>query len=357
MSPRRAALAAGCLAAALAAGLAGCGGGVEPAEGPDGVAGGPDGAAGVGELMQVDLGVRPFLYNAPVYIALEEGYFAEEGLDVRVHMVAARSAQSFLMVDRGELDIMTGGIFLGLFNAIGEGSDVRLVADVAHFERDDCSPWALVAERGLAASGRLSGPASLRGLRIDMNPNIVEGYFVDTYLRGGGLTLADIEIAEVPLASRQDAMNRASIDMTAISEPWLNRILADGHVAYVNANEVVPDLQFATLIFGSRLLEERREAGRRFIAAYVRGVQRYREGKTARNVEILSSIMRLTEDELERACWPAVNEDAEVEVATLQDFQRWGVEQGLVDRVLAPEEYYDPSFLPGSPQAVEPAAP
>ena len=346
MSPRGAALSAGCLVAALAAGIAGCGGAEEPA-----------GEASAEDAMRIDLGVRPFLYNAPVYIALEEGYFAEEGLDVRVHMVGARAAQSFLMVDRGEIDVLTGGIFLGLFNAIAEGSDVRLVADVAHFAPDACSPWALVAERELAASGRLSGPASLRGLRIDMNPNISEGYFVDTYLRGGGLTLADIEIAEVPLASRQDAMNRASIDMTAISEPWLNRILADGHAVHVNANEVVPDLQFAALIFGRSLLEERREAGRRFIAAYLRGIQRYREGKTARNMEILRSTMQLSDEELERSCWPAVNEDAAVETGTLQEFQRWGVERGLIDRVLAPEEYYDGSFLPGSGLAQEPAAP
>jgi NitT/TauT family transport system substrate-binding protein len=314
-------------------------------------AGGPDGA------MTVDLGVRPFLYNAPIYIALEEGFFEEAGLDVRVHMVGARSAQSFLMVDRGDIDVLTGGVFLGLFNAIAEGSDTRLVADVAHFERDACSPWALVAERGLAASGRLRGPESLRGLRIDMNPNISEGYFVDTYLRGGGLSLADIEIAEVPLASRQDAMNRASIDMTAISEPWLNRILADGHVAYVNANEVVPDLEFATLVFGRSLLEEQREAGRRFVAAYLRGVERYREGKTPRNMEILEETMQLGAEELERACWPSVNADGAVEIGTLQKYQRWGVERGLVDRVLAPEEYYDPSFLPGSAGAVEPDAP
>ena len=347
MSPRARAFLAGCLGAALVAGIAGCDGAEDPAaEGPgrDAVAGNSATADG---SMTIELGVRPFLYNAPVYIALEEGYFAEEGLDVRVNMVGARAAQSMLMVERGDIDVLTGGIFLGLFNAINEGSDVRLVADVAHFAADACSPWALVAEKELAASGRLRGPASLRGLRIDMNPNISEGYFVDTYLRGGGLTLADIEIAEVPLPARQEAMNRASIDMTAISEPWLNRILADGHVVHVNANEVVPDLQFVALIFGRSLLEDRREAGRRFVAAYVRGIRRYREGKTARNVEILRASMQMTAEELERACWPAVNEDGSIETGTLEDFQRWGMERGLIDRVLAPEEYYDASFLPG----------
>jgi NitT/TauT family transport system substrate-binding protein len=305
----------------------------------------PDAAAERRETIQ--LGVRPFLYNAPVYIALEEGFFAEEGLDVRVHMISGHAATSFLMVDRGEIDVLIGGVFLGLFNAIDDGSAVRMVADVAHFAPDVCSPWALVAERSLAGSGRLSGPASLRGLRIDMNPNISEGYFVETYLRGGGLSLADIEIAEVPLASRQEAMNRASIDMTAISEPWLSRILADGHQVHVNANEVVPGLEFGTIVFGRSLLTERREAGRRFVSAYLRGVRQYLEGKTPRNVELLIASTGLGAEELDRACWPAVRADGSIETGPLQEFQRWGFDKGLIDRVLAPEEYFDSSFLAG----------
>lgn len=322
MSPRGGVFAAGaCLAATLVA----CGPAEEPA--------------------RIELGVRPFLFNAPVYIALEEGYFAQEGLDVRVHMISGHAATSLLMVDHGDIDALTGGVFLGLFNAIDQGSAVRMVADVAHFAPDACSPWALVAERNLARSGRLRSPASLRGLRIDVNPNIVEGFFVESYLRRGGLSLKDIEIAEVPLAARQEAMNRASIDMTAISEPYLSRILADGHEAFVNANEVVPDLEFATLVFGRSLLTERREVGRRFVSAYLRGVQQYREGKTPRNVELLSASTELDAEALDRACWPSVRSDGTIDTAPLQEYQRWGVEKGLLDRVLDPREYLDPSFV------------
>lgn len=295
--------------------------------------------------MTVELGIRPFLTNAPIYIALEEGLFAEEGLDVRVHVISGHSATSLLALDHGELDVISGGVFLGFFNAIDEGSAVRMVADLGHFAPDACSPWALVAERNLARSGRLRSPASLRGLRIDMNPNIVEGFFVESYLRRGGLSLKDIEIAEVPLAARQEAMNRASIDMTAISEPWLSRILADGHEAVVNANEVVPDLQFSTLLFGESLLTERREAGRRFLVAYLRGVQQYLEGKTARNLKVLSASTQLDAEALNRACWPSIRSDGSVHTSILQEFQRWGVEKGLLDRVLDPREYLDSSLV------------
>lgn len=295
--------------------------------------------------MRVEVGVRPFLYNAPVYVALEEGFFAEERLDVRINMISGHAGTSLLSLDHGEIDVLLGGVFLGFFNAIDEGSKVRMVADVGHFDPEACSPWALVAQRDLARSGRLRSPASLRGLRIDVNPNISEGYFVEAYLRRGGLSLEDIEIAEVPLAARQEAMNRASIDMTAISEPWLSRILADGHEVLVNANEVVPDLSFAAVLFGSSLLSERREAGRRFIAAYLRGVQQYLQGKTPRNIELLSRATQLDAASLHQACWPSVGTDGAILTEAMQDYQRWGLERGLLDRVVDPEEYWDPSFI------------
>ena len=293
--------------------------------------------------MTVDLGVRPFLTSAPLYIALEEGYFADEGLDVRVHQLAGHSATSLVLLEHGDIDVVTGSIFLGLFNAINEGSGIRIVADKGHFERGGCSPYALVARRDLA--GTLRSPASVRGLRIDINPSLVEGYFVETWLGRGGLSLDDLDVRAMPLPARHDAMNRGLLDLSTTSEPWLSRLLADGHEVVVSAGEIVPGMQYGLLLFGPELLVERREAGRRFINGYLRGVRQYNLGKTPRNMEILSRALELDAEILEKACWPSMRNDGMMDTAAMQGFQKWGFEKGLVDRVLEPEEYWDPSLV------------
>lgn len=299
--------------------------------------------AGADEVMTVILGVRPFLNNAPLYIALEEGYFAEEGLDVRVHVLSGHSATSLVLLEHGDIDVLTGSIFLGLFNAINEGSRIRIVADKGHFELGDCSPYALVARRDLA--GTLRTPASVRGLRIDINPSLAEGYFVETWLQRDGLTLEDLDVRAIPMPSRQEAMNRGLLDLSTTSEPWLSRLISDGHEVILDGVDVVPGLQHGLLLFGPGLLGERREAGRRFVAGYLRGVQQFNEGKTPRNKEILRRDLNLDDATLEKTCWPSIRNDGMVETAAMQGFQQWGFDKGLIDRVLDPTEYWDPSFV------------
>ncbi|HET6617049.1 MAG TPA: ABC transporter substrate-binding protein [Gemmatimonadota bacterium] len=293
--------------------------------------------------MTIDLGIRPFLTSAPLYIAMEEGYFADEGLDVRIHLLAGHSATSLVLLEHGDIDVVTGSIFLGLFNAINEGSGIRIVADKGHFERGGCSPYALVVRSDLA--GKLRAPASVRGLRIDINPSLVEGYFVESWLEGSGLSLDDLDVRAMPLPARHDAMNRGLLDLSTTSEPWLSRLLADGHQVLVSAGQVIPGMQYGLLLFGPELRVERREAGRRFIRAYLRGVQQYNRGKTPRNMEILGRALELDPAILKRACWPSMRNDGMMDTEPMQGFQKWGFDKGLVDRVLEPEEYWDPSLV------------
>jgi NitT/TauT family transport system substrate-binding protein len=173
----------------------------------------------------------------------------------------------------------------------------------------------------------------------------VEGYFVETWLDDAGLSLDDLDVRAMPLASRRDAMNRGLLDLSTTSEPWLSRLLSDGHQVILRAGDIAPGLQDGLLLFGPELLGERREAGGRFVAGYLRGVRQYNQGKTPRNMEILTRALELDAATLERACWTSIRNDGMVETEAMQGFQQWGFDKGLIDRVLDPTEYWDPSFV------------
>jgi ABC-type nitrate/sulfonate/bicarbonate transport system substrate-binding protein len=54
------------------------------------------------------------------------------------------------------------------------------------------------------------------------------------------------------------------------SEPWVTRLINAGYsTVWMPFEEVVPDFQYAVVMFGSNLLEENREAGHRFMRAYL----------------------------------------------------------------------------------------
>ena len=85
-----------------------------------------------------------------LFIALERGYFAEEGLDV--DMIPVRTDQIPLQVT-GELDFSNGGIEPSLFNAAVRGIGIKIVAyNIVIGENDHSS--AFVVRKDLVDGGQ-----------------------------------------------------------------------------------------------------------------------------------------------------------------------------------------------------------
>jgi NitT/TauT family transport system substrate-binding protein len=65
--------------------------------------------------------------NAGLYIAMDKGYFAEQGIDVDLSRFPGMDAYLASLATSG-LDFGTVAMNAGLFNALGRGIDLRLVA-------------------------------------------------------------------------------------------------------------------------------------------------------------------------------------------------------------------------------------
>jgi NitT/TauT family transport system substrate-binding protein len=302
--------------------------------------GGSDDASGV----RIDMAASRFITSLPIYIAVEEGYFEDEGIDLVLHPATETGSTALPSLDQGRVATGVMSNIIAIVNAIDQGARVRIVAGKTMHASDHCGFSALVARKDLVPDGEPITPSSLRGLRIDLNPLSFEGYFLESYLAPAGLSLNDIEQVYLPVAARLEAMNRGAIDLTVISEPWLTRMIEDGHRVVTYVNEVTPNLQASVIVFGTRLLDEDRETGRRFLAAYYRGVQRLNEGPTPRNVELASRITELDPEILRRLCWPTAREDGGIEAEAILDYERWALRKGHIARVVEIDELWDPWF-------------
>jgi NitT/TauT family transport system substrate-binding protein len=289
--------------------------------------------------------VLPFLSYGPLFIAAEEGYFAGENLHVEF-VKMNRSAQAVPLLIEGQLDVLTGTLTPALLNAIARGARIRLVADKAFLDPGGCDYNALVARRTLIESGELDNPAALRGRRIVLEPNEFRGYFVEALLRQSGLSLHDIRPVDIPDAAMMDAFEQGTIELAATAEPWITRLVQTGKVKiWRPAQQIVPGFQVGAILYGPSLLDGNREAGRRFMRAYLKGVQQYNLGKTERNRRILARHTGLDPDVLQQACWPSFRGDGRINVGSVLDYEMWALSRGLLDRVLAQEQFWDPQFI------------
>jgi ABC-type nitrate/sulfonate/bicarbonate transport system substrate-binding protein len=140
------------------------------------------------------------------------------------------------------------------------------------------------------------------------------------------------------------SIERGTIDAVAVSEPGLTRTAKAGNL-WLRAQDVVPGFQWGVIAFGERLLAKDRETGIRFMRAYERGVEQYREGKTARNVAIIAAATGDSEQITREACWPNFPAGSGINWESIAQFQRWANTERLMERTVTREQVWDSTFV------------
>jgi NitT/TauT family transport system substrate-binding protein len=182
---------------------------------------------------------------------------------------------------------------------------------------------------------------------------------LDEVLKPYGLTMADLEIINLPVPSVGAALADGSIAAASIAEPNITQYVQQGHsVLWYKAEEVTPSAVTGVLVFGPTILDDDREVGNRFMTAYLKGIRQYNEGKTERNLELIHSFTELDYETLEAMCFPSFSDDGrinfELGYATFQD---WALAQGHIEGALTKDELIDESFVDFANQALEESAP
>lgn len=299
----------------------------------------------VQELTTVKVVMRPFISFGPFYIAEEEGFFAEQGLDVEfVDMIVQRDMLPALA--SGQADVASGLLSAGTFNAIAKSGNIQIVADKGYSDPNGCASFALVARRPLVEAGDAKDPEKLRGRTMSLVRASWLDYYVERALNELGLKVEDMQLTDIPSPTQQEALEQGTIDMVMNSEPWITLYGRAGHKPILTpAEKLLPDSQSTVTLYGQKLLGENADVGRRFMVAYLKAVRQYNQGKTDRNVEILARNIKLEPELLREMCWPTLRDDGQIDVESTLDFQRWAQEKKFQDTVVPAEQFWNPSFV------------
>jgi ABC-type nitrate/sulfonate/bicarbonate transport system substrate-binding protein len=234
----------------------------------------------------------------------------------------------------GRIDVTAGIVGAIDLNAMARGGGFRIVADKGHEEGGGCSFGGFVVPPG---AGRPEPPGKFRVPRFS-----IYEFLLDRAMEAEGKDPASIDRVDVPVAVVPRGLATGALSGAAMDEPGLSRSLDAGDASlWKRYPEVFPGFQFAYVTFGRALLGPRRAEGVRFLRAYLRGVARYREGKTARNLAVIARRTGIPEKELARACWPAISANGSFDPATLDRYQEWCLSRRLIPRKLSLTEVAD----------------
>ncbi len=298
----------------------------------------------------VKLGDLATLSTAPLYVAIEKGFVREQGIDLVTErfFAAAKMNSAFTA---GELEVGIGTANAGLFNAIAQGFDIKIVADGGQI-RPGHAYEKLMARKDLVDSGQVTRPRDFKGRKIAaLAKGTVNSYELAKLLEYDGIAFKDVELVVLGPAQTFQAFATKSVDGGVIVEPWIAKAVAEGLAVPVGEFDTVPALpshQVAMIIYTGRFIRERRPLAQRFMNAYLKGIE-FLARRGWQDDEVVEAIVKQTKIEraLVKQAVPAyLSPDGRPDVESLVRLQDWLYEEGMVTRKVSMDQVVDLSFLP-----------
>lgn len=276
------------------------------------------------EDTNLKMGLLPILDILPFYVAEQNGYFENEGINVEFVPVKSAQERDALM-QAGEIDGMLNDLIsTGLFNR--DEAQIKIVA-TARRAYPESPQFRVLA----APDSSISSSQDLAGVPIGISQNTVIEYITDRLMEAEGLSPDQIEIVEVSaIPVRFEQLMAGQIQAATLPDP-----LAQGAVAG-GANLIVDDSQhtqfsLSVLSFSTEAIASKPNTIRKFLNAWNQAV-----GDLNNNPDQFSDLLiekaRVPESIQGSYQMPPFPEGEVPSQAEWQDVVDWLLEKGLIDQ-------------------------
>jgi NitT/TauT family transport system substrate-binding protein len=226
------------------------------------------------ELVRV--GVNGVISDAPFFIAVTKGYFAEQG--IKAEFVSFDAGPKMIApLGAGQLDVAGGAVSAGLFNAAARGIAIKIVADRgARVPGYDYMP--VLIRKQLVDSGKVKTVADLKGLKVaEAGEGGSQGSTLNEALKQAGLTYKDVEHVYMPYPQHVAALANGAIAASVTTEPSVTQAVQTGAAVRFSQESAYPHQQVAVLLYGGDFIKKRPEIAQKFMVAFIKGARFYND--------------------------------------------------------------------------------
>lgn len=314
-----------------------------------------------GQLQKVRFSLNPGqLIYLPLFLAVDRGYFRQEGLDVQVMPYKGSANTQMPLLARGDVDISSVIAGPAMFNQFAEGFNIKLISTLTEPRQGYQDGVVLVVRKDLWDAGTIRKLPDLKGRKVD---GAAEGNPIDFLLRSA-LSSANLKKADVTLsykprsaADTPEILRQKVVDVAGVSEPTATLIESQGvGVRWLSYKDVVPWYQETYLASSEAFLRDRPAAVKSFLSAYLRAVREVSRAKGQWTPELLAVATKWTgmpEGLLRKIGGiPYWDEKATVQVESLARVQRFWAESGLVKKPIDPAKVVDMNPLEQARRAI-----
>lgn len=325
------------------------------------------GAGGGGAAWAADplrIGLLRTLSPAPLYLAMERGYFRDEGLEASFRFFEAAQPIAAAAVS-GDIDVGITALTGGFFNLAGRGT-LKVIGGGLH-ERQGYEGTAILASSAAYAAG-LTDVSKLPGRSL----GITQYGSSFHYMAGRIAEREGFDLRRVTLRPLQTignmlaAVRTGQVDATMAIASQARPLAAAGEVKIIAwAGDVVP-YQITAVFAPVGMIENRPGVLERFARAYTRGVADYRAAflrLDAAGAPVVDEVTRAAIGPIQKYVFTGdpegerkiiegagyYDEGAALDVADVADQLRWFMAQGLVKTEVPARDLIDTRFIGALP--------
>lgn len=227
---------------------------------------------------KVVVGMIDSMSDAPFFLAIDNRYFNEQRIDPQFEVIPSLAAQ-VAPLSAGQLDVASGAISAGVYNAVDRGIPIKIVADkgrnAPHYGYN-----AIMVRKDLYDSGKVKSLVDLKGGTIAIiGVGSSDLSVINEAMKSVGLTYNDVKVTQLALPNHLIAMKNKAVEFTLTPDPFATQMVEEGvAVKLATVDQFYPDAQQTVLIFGSKFINDRPDVAQRFMVAYIRGVRAYVSG-------------------------------------------------------------------------------
>ncbi|GAB3255104.1 ABC transporter substrate-binding protein [Arthrobacter pigmenti] len=307
----------------LALALTGCGGGS-----PSGGEGGETKSTGSG-LQPITIGIIPIAPSAAVQVGIEEGIFADHGLDVTLEQ-AQGGAAMLPAVSTGDLDVGVGNP-LSVILANNQGLQMDIVTGYTNSKAKGEDITGVIAR----TESNIDSWADLEGKKVAVNTLNGQGdlTIMEAVAQDGGNPEA-VNFVEFAFSDMPGQLSKGNIDAAWFPEPFLTQLAnsEDMELVGYNYQDTIPGLSTMVTFSSQDFVEANPEIMEKYRAAMTEALQ-FSEQNPERVREVLVDFLKMPPETAQNLRLEKFN--AEIQRDALQDLvslmEKYGVVSGEVN--------------------------
>ena len=243
------------------------------------------------EPERLRVSIIPINDVTPLFAAIKQGYFAEEGIEVDT-APSAGGAVGIPGLVAGSFDIVYGNV-VSMLLAAQQGVDIRVIAPGTKVDtvEDDSSAMVVRSDSGIATGKDLEG----KSVGVNTRNNVIWLY-ARAWIKASGGDPDKVTYREVPHPQMEDALRQKQIDGSFMVIPYVAIATAkpDFKAIAHPYSAVQLGVDVGEYLTTSKFLTDRPQTAAKFLRALRRGIDWYNANRgTPPLLEIVSGFTKI----------------------------------------------------------------